>query len=278
MKEVNYLHVAGMNITFKHFPFLYFLESMKRLDIENLELWAGEPHLFVYRNALGNIRTMKKEIRSRSLKIVCYTPEQCVYPYNIAASDSHWRKISIDYFIDNLYAALELGTDKMLVTSGIGDFSVSQEESWKYASDSIYQLTRVAEKEGLTLALEPLTRFESNLITNFKGLKKMIEEIQSPSLIGMIDSVAMQLADETPDDYFSMLPKLSHFHLKDGDGQSDAHLSLDDGVQDWREHLKSLHSHGYEGICTLEIMGSAYYQDPQTALMNSLTKLKEFRI
>lgn len=102
---------------------------MKRLEIENLELWAGEPHLFVYRNALRNIRTLKKEIRIRGLKVICYTPEQCVYPYNLAASDDHWRKISIDYFTDNLYAALELGADKMLVTSGIGDFSRSQEES-----------------------------------------------------------------------------------------------------------------------------------------------------
>ncbi|MDN7242523.1 TIM barrel protein [Planococcus sp. N028] len=251
---------------------------MKRLDIENLELWAGEPHLFVYRNALGNIRTIKKEIASRNLKIVCYTPEQCVYPYNLAASDSHWRRVSIDYFIDNLYAALALGTDKMLITSGIGDFSVAQEESWKYASNSIYQLSKVAEKEGMTLALEPLTRFESNLVTDFKGLKKMIEQIQSPSLKGMIDSVAMQLVGETPDDYFSLLPELSHFHLIDGDGRSDAHLSLDDGVQDWRGHLNSLQDHGYEGICTLEVMGSEYYQDPQAALMNSVKKIKEFGI
>jgi len=275
---LNRLHIAAMNITFKHFPFLHFLECMKRLDIENFELWAGEPHLFVYRNALGNINTMRKEIRSRNLKIACYTPEQCVYPYNIAASDPHWRKTSIDYFIDNLYAALALETDKMLITSGIGDFSIPQEESWKFASDSIYQLSKVAEKEGVTLALEPLTRFESNLVTDFRGLKKMIKQIHSPSLKGMIDSVAMQLAGETPEDYFSMLPELSHFHLIDGDGQSDAHLALDDGTQDWRRHLKSLQRQGYGGICTLEIMGSAYYQDPQAAIQNSLNKIKELKI
>jgi fructoselysine 3-epimerase len=272
------LNIAGMNITYKHYPFLSFLESMKRLEFEHFELWAGEPHLFVYRNALGNIRNMKKEIKSRDLKIVCYTPEQCVYPYNLAASDPHWRKTSIDYFIDNLYAALELETDKMLITSGIGDFSVPQEESWKYASDSIYQLTKVAEKEGMALVLEPLTRFESNLITNFKELKKMIEQIPSPSLKGMIDSVAMQLAEETPDDYFLLLPELSHFHLIDGDNQSDAHLSLDDGIQDWRGYLNTLRDRGYEGTCTLEIMGSAYYQNPERAIKESLEKLKEFKI
>lgn len=272
------MQIAGMNITFKHFPFLSFLESMVQLEIEDLEIWAGEPHLFVYRNVLKNIRTMKKEITARGLNVSCYTPEQCVYPYNIAAHDSGWRKASVAYFIDNLYAALELEADKMLVTSGIGDFSVSQEESWKYASDSIYQLSRIAETEGVTLALEPLTRFESNLITDFKGLEKMITEIQSPSLKGMIDMVAMNLAGETPEDYFSLLPELSHFHLIDGDKESDVHLSLDDGILDWRGYLRSLQNYGYEGSCTLEIMGSAYYQDPNAALAKSLKKIKEFKI
>lgn len=187
-------------------------------------------------------------------------------------------KKSIEYFMDNLYAALELDTNMMLITSGIGDFSVSQEESWKYASDSIFQLTKVAEMEGLILALEPLTKYESNLVIDSIGLKKMLEEIQSSSLKGMIDTVSMHLAGETPDEYFSFLPELSHFHLMDGDGQSDSHLALDDGVLNWREYLTSLKDHRYKGSCTLEIMGSNYYQNPRVAIMKSIEKVRELGI
>ncbi|MEE3951715.1 TIM barrel protein [Peribacillus frigoritolerans] len=272
------MNIAGMNITFRHFPFHYFLDCMDNLGINRIELWGGEPHLYVYRNILGNIRSLRREIKSRNMKIICYTPEQCIYPYNIASSDAHWRKKSIEYFMENLYAALELDTNMMLITSGIGDFSVSQEESWKYASDSIFQLTKVAEVEGLILALEPLTKHESNLVIDSKGLKKMLEEIQSPSLKGMIDTVSMQLAGETPDEYFSFLPELSHFHLIDGDGQSDAHLALDDGVLNWREYLKSLQSNRYKGSCTLEIMGSNYYQNPRDAIKKSIEKVRELGI
>lgn len=272
------MKMAGMNITFKHFPFHYFLDNMERLGIKNIELWAGEPHLYVYRNILGNIRNIKKEIQIREMNIVCYTPEQCIYPYNIAAADSDWRKKSIDYFLENLYAALELETQMMLITSGIGDFSVPQEESWKFASDSIYQLSKLAEREGIILALEPLTKFESNLITDLNGIKRMIDEIKSPSLKGMIDTVALQLAGETPDDYFAALPEVCHFHLIDGDGESDAHLGLDDGVLNWRDYLRSLQNHGYKGTCTLEIMGYQYYQDPQDAIMKSFKKVKELGI
>lgn len=272
------MKIAGMNITYRHFPFEHFLDQVIELGIEHIELWAGEPHLYVYRNVLGNLRHMRQQLKSRDMKVVCYTPEQCVYPFNIAASDSQLRQKSIDYFIDNLYAALELETNMMLVTSGIGDFAVSQSESWKYAGDSIYQISRVAEKEGVTLALEPLTRFESNLIIDAKGIKRMLEEIHSPSLKGMIDTVAMQLASETPEDYFSLLPEMGHFHLIDGDGLSDAHLALDDGVLNWREYLTSLQSHNYDGACTLEIMGFNYYQNPQEALRESVRKIREMEV
>ncbi|WP_026573761.1 sugar phosphate isomerase/epimerase family protein [Bacillus sp. UNC438CL73TsuS30] len=272
------MKIAGMNITFRHYPFRYFLDCMDRLNISSIELWAGEPHLYVYRNLLSNLREIKREVKARDMEIVCYTPEQCIYPFNLATSDSQWRKASIDYFIENLHAAVELETDKMLITSGMGDFSLTQEESWKYTSDSIFQISKAAEQEGITLALEPLTKFESNLIIDTPGLKRMIEEIQSPSLKGMIDTVAMQLAGETPDDYFSMLPELSHFHLIDGDSETDSHLALDDGNLNWREYVKSLQNHQYEGACTLEIMGSSYYQNPQDAVKKSLEKLNELGI
>lgn len=271
------MRIAGMNITFRYYPFSTFLDCMETCEIQEIELWAGEPHLYVYRELDKSLKKLKQELRSREMKIICYTPEQCVYPYNIANSNADWRKNSIQYFIDNLYAASELNADKLLITSGIGDFSVPLEESWKYASDSIYQISRVAEKEGITLALEPLTRFESNLIIDLQGIKKMIQEVQSPVVKGMVDTVAMQLAGETPEDYYSQLNEISHFHLLDGDGKTDAHLALGDGILPWMEYLESLHKHHYEGVCTLEIMGSTYYQNPQQAIMNSIMKIRELQ-
>lgn len=272
------MKIAGMNITFRHYPFPYFLDCMDRLEISSIELWAGEPHLYVYRNTLENVRKLRREMKSRNMNIVCYTPEQCVYPFNIAATDAHWRAESICYFKENLYAALELDANMMLITSGIGDFSLSEEESWKYASDSIFQLSKVAEEEGMLLAIEPLTKFETNLITDVHGVKRMIDEVQSPALKGMIDTVAMQVAGETPENYFSILPELSHFHLIDGDGQSDAHLALGDGILEWEQYLSSLRMHQYQGACSLEIMGSSYYQNPQEAIRKSLDKIRELKI
>ncbi|WP_148927938.1 TIM barrel protein [Paenibacillus methanolicus] len=264
-----------MNITYRHYSLDYFLESMTQLGINHIELWAGEPHLYVYRNVLGNIRYIRRQLKARGMKLVCFTPEQCVYPYNIAASDAGWRQKSVDYFTENLYAAAELETEMMLLTSGIGDFATPLEEALDYASDSIYRIARVAEREGLTVVLEPLTKFESNLITDLNGIRRVMDQIQSPALKGMIDTVAMQLAGEGPGDYFDALPELGHVHLIDGDGVSDAHLGLDDGVLDWRSCLTALQNSQYDGAITLEIMGFRYYENPQEVLMKSIAALRE---
>lgn len=39
-----------------------------------------------------------------------------------------------------------------------------------------------------------------------------------------------------------------------------------------------LKSHRYKGSCTLEIMGSNYYQNPSDAIMKSIEKVRELGI
>lgn len=270
------MELAGMNITYQHYPFTYFLDSMQRLGITKIELWAGEPHLFVYRNLLSNLRAIRKEIVNRDLEVVCLTPEQCVYPYNLAASDNDWREKSIEYFKENLYVAAELETKMMLVTSGIGDFSVDNQTSWKYTVDSIARLAEIAETEGISLVFEPLTGMETNLVTNCHELKKIIDEIDSPVIKPMVDTVAMRIAGETPEDYFETFNgDIPHFHLVDGDGHSDQHLALGDGVLPICDYLNSLKENSYSGVCTLEVIGYEYYRDPESAIRKSIEILQK---
>ena len=36
---------AAMNMIYNRHSFSFFLDSLERLEIENLELWTGAPHL-----------------------------------------------------------------------------------------------------------------------------------------------------------------------------------------------------------------------------------------
>ncbi|QBD76990.1 endonuclease [Ktedonosporobacter rubrisoli] len=269
------MKIAGMNITYRRFPFEMFLDAMVHLDIEAIELWAGAPHLYIGQASNSEIRNIKRSIKERGLTLCCLTPEQCMYPFNIAAADRKLRELSIDYFKACIYTAVELEVSLVLLTSGLGYFSEVGDEPWKRSADSIAQIAEVAQRVGITLAFEPLTPFESNIITDLKGLARMMAEIQSPALKAMIDTVAMYLARETVEEYLKAFgPDLVHFHLIDGDGSSDAHLAPGDGVLPLQAYIKALRDAAYSGYMTLEIMNGDSPTRPTEALQRACAWLE----
>jgi protein FrlC len=270
------MKIAGMNITYRYYPFEVFLDSMAALGIEAIELWGGAPHFYTGATSTEKIRQTKEAIRARGLELCCFTPEQCAYSFNIAAADAELRASSVDYFIASLHAAVELEAPLMLVTSGLGYFSEKDDEPWQRSADSLAQIACVAEREGITLALEPLTHFESNIVTDLAGLKRMQQLVGSPALKGMLDTVAMHLAHETVSQYIEELgADFVHFHLIDGDGTSDAHLAPGDGVLPLADYLEALKQAQYTGFITLEVMSGDYVLHPHETLKRSYEYLKQ---
>ena len=108
MSKITRDQITGMNFHYKHYPLEYFLDAMVRYECKNIELWGASPHFYVDELSLQDIKNIKREIDRRNLSVVCFTPEQCVYPINLAAREDGIRKRSIQYFIKSAEAAKEL--------------------------------------------------------------------------------------------------------------------------------------------------------------------------
>ncbi|NRD77170.1 TIM barrel protein [Bacillus sp. BRMEA1] len=261
--------ITGMNFHYMHYPFEYFLDSMVRYGFKNIELWGASPHFYVEDMSLSDIRRVKKEITRRELSVVCFTPEQCVYPINLAAKENQIREKSIQYFIKSAEAAKELEAPMLLVTPGWGYENENRDEAWKRTRDSLDQLTRAAADLDLTLVFEPLTRVESNLVNDAHALKAMLDEVNSPYLKGMIDTIPMALANEDFLDYDRILKKdLVHVHFIDG--KPEGHLVWGDGVLPLEKYVEQLSQIGYTGALTLEYTSYQYVQDPDAAIEKTL--------
>lgn len=89
---------AAMNMVYNRYSFSYFLDSMQRLNVSNFELWTGAPHLNCMFQTMADAASVRKSVRERGLHMVCLTPEQVMYPYNIAAVNPELRQKSLDYF------------------------------------------------------------------------------------------------------------------------------------------------------------------------------------
>ena len=161
----------------------------------------------------------------------------------------------------------------MLVTSGWGYFDGSnRDEAWKYAEEGLYDLAECAACHGIGLALEVLRKDESNLVNDLQSLKQMLEALNHKSIGGMIDTIPMNLAGETPADYLRELgEKLVHVHFIDGAPKG--HLAWGDGILDAGKYIQELEEGDYQGILSLEITDGRYFMDPEASIRQSAEKL-----
>lgn len=265
-------NVSGMNLHYRYFPLKYFLDSMYEEGIYNIELWGGSPHIYYEDLRPDTIRSLKKELRIRNQKIIFYTPEQCMYPINIASDIKEIRERSIEYFKRNIEIANFLECDKMLVTSGTGYFDGTNHKAWEISVSSLQELTHYSEKYGITLGLEVLRNDETTLIHDRNKLKKMLDDIGESNIGVVLDTNPMAINKETISDYFDLLQdKMIHIHFIDG--TPFGHLAWGDGSMSAIDYLKELQRFSYNGYLSLEITDSRYLTNPGRAVHMSMKHL-----
>lgn len=245
--------IAGMGLVYRYYSFDYMLRDLQKIGFESFELYGAYPHQFINSgHSYPDISYIKKQLKNYGFKLVCYTPDQIKYPYNLASSDKEIRNFSIQYFKDTIDATVELGTDRMLITSGWCLYDENIDEAWKISIDSIGVLSDYAQKKGIILLLENLNPMESNLVYNLKGIKKIRDAVKSSALKAMVDTVPMHLANETMKDYLDEFgDDLMHVHVIDGDPIG--HLAWGKGNLPLDEDIQTLVDYGYKHALTFEI-------------------------
>ncbi|WP_217595071.1 TIM barrel protein [Cohnella sp. GbtcB17] len=268
--------IANMNFHYHRYPFEYFLDSTVRLGLPAVELWGGAPHLYVDDASHADIVSMRREMERRNLELVCFTPEQCIYPINLSSKDDTLRKRSIEYFKKCIGVTNTLETSLLLVTVGYGFYNEPSEEAWARGRESLRILAEEAEKQGVVLALEPMSKAGSNLITDLATLKRMYDEVNSPALKALMDTVPMTLGGDSIEAYGEAFGQdLAHIHFLDGDGKTSAHLGWGMGVFPLEAFAESLKKISYEGWLTLELIGPQYNWEPEAFTQRSIDRLSE---
>ena len=266
--------IALGNFHYVRHSFDYFLDSVRRLNIPNIELWAAAPHFCLDILNAGSLRGARDAIGDRGLKVVCLTPEQCSYPVNIAAPDEALRRRSVDNFFKAIDAAAELRCPRVLVTAGCGYFDRNRREAWSRSVESMKAIAAHAKSEGVSLVYEPLSVYSSNIVNDAKQLAAMLDELSDPNIFGMVDTGQMALIGESIEDYPRLLgDRLAHVHLVDA--TPNGHLALGDGTLPLGEYIDALESGGYGGFYSFEITDPSYRLDPAAADEKGLRWLAE---
>lgn len=273
MHTISTDQITGSNFSYQQLSFERFLDDMVLLERQHVELWGIAPHLHIPQLTLADLRRVKRKLDERGLSVECFTPEQVMYPVNIASSADWLRTDSIAMFRTAVDVCVELGSPLLFLTSGRGGEDEPRAEAWVRSAEALRTIVDYALLHGVRCVLEPLQRVESNLITTSADVLSMLEDVGSPNLDVVLDTVAMAAAGESVPDYVAAFgERLRHVHLIDG--TPTGHLAWGDGNLPLGTYLADLAAAEYRGFMTFELFGSEYICDPLPALRQSFAAVE----
>lgn len=248
---------------------------MRARGIESLELWCIAPHLDLTRlDVMQQTEKLKDILRKYSLAVRCVTPEQVVYPVNIASSDRGLRESSVEYFKRAAWVADALGADHLFLTSGTGLEDEPMADARRHSLESLARIIEEAKRYGVNCLLEPLQREESNLVNSLEGVRDYITAIGEPSLGVTLDTVALATGGDSVRNYLDVIGARIR-HIQVVDGTPGGHLAWGDGNLPLPEYMDEIASSDVQGSITFEPFGDGRYGlDPVRVWDKGLPELR----
>ena len=119
---------------------------------------------------------------------------------------------------------------------------------WDLAVKNLQLVCDMAADKGLQIALEPLNRFESDLVNNVADVARLVSDINHPAARIMLDSFHMSIEEKDVESAIRQAgEKLIHLQVSEnyrgtpGTGQTP-----------WDAYRRGLEAIGYSGIVSIE--------------------------
>lgn len=257
--------LVGSNFAFQHYRFEHFLDVMNGFGFTAIELWGVAPHLDLFHEDDARVRRIRRALDDHGLSVVCYTPEQVMYPVNIASGDDRLREASVRRFHRAAEIAAALDAPYLFLTSGRGYEDEPRADAWRRSAESLHAVAEHAAPLGVRCLLEPLQRVESNLVLNAADVRRMLDDVGRDDIDVVLDTVAMATAGDTVAGYVRAFgTRIGHVQLVDG--SPSGHLAWGDGSLPLGDYVDELARLGYRGTMTFELFGDGSYAlDPVAA-------------
>jgi len=135
---------------------------------------------------------------------------------------------------------------------GVADTEEAWQEAvateWAHAVASVQEAASYAEKQGVTLAVEPINRYETFLVRNVDQGLRFVEEVASPAVKLHLDAFHMSIEDSSLAEAIRQAgPLLVNMHVSDSNREA-----VGRGHTDFQGMMGALDEIGYEGALVME--------------------------
>jgi D-psicose/D-tagatose/L-ribulose 3-epimerase len=162
------------------------------------------------------------------------------------------RQKAIDWFKRQLECVRIVGGDYLIVVpSAVGKFwSMGRDasEDWKWAVESVRNLTETAADAGVTLVIEPLNRYESCIVNSADDALRFVNAVNHPNVRALLDTYHMNIEESDMQKAFITLQnELEVVHFADSNRQA-----LGRGHIDFQPVVSGMKQIGFDKTIVLE--------------------------
>lgn len=199
-------------------------------------------------------RLLREAVRSAGLEpVLC---SALTGGLSLVSEDAGVRREAADFIRRAVETAAELGSTLLVgpYLAPVGGLTGRRatEEEWKRGVEGIASLTGWLREHDVTLALEPLNRFETYLMTTAADARRFCEAVRDPYVGVLFDTFHANIEEKRLGDAVATIgPRLAHVHVCENDRgvPGTGHVA-------WDEVFGALREAGYDGWCVIESFGS----------------------
>lgn len=233
--------------TAEHFPLF---SRMRALGFDFVELLVPEPGEI-------DLDAARRALADAGIGIVLAA--RVNLQRNLASDEAAAHQAGIDYLRYTVDCAAAMGaeivggplTGNPLVFAGRAPAPVEESERLARKERCVTGLRRAgdhAAAAGIKLAVEPLNRFESDVLCTTQQAIELLDAVEHPAIGLMLDTFHMHMEEASIPEAIRLAgPRTIHFQANEN------HRGfLGTGSTDWVEVCRALHDVGYEGPISLE--------------------------
>ena len=224
---------------------VHLFPKIKEMGYDVVEIPVEDP-------ALINVEKVKEALDEHGLKaVICgaFGPGR-----DLTNEDPAFHKECFSYIDSCLDICNGLGAGFFAgpMYSAVGKARLvppeQKKQEWNRAVTNLRKVCQMAEARGLEIALEPLNRFESDLVNTAEDVMRLIREIDHPAAKVLLDAFHMNIEEPDIEKALRLAGnKLIHMQVSEnyrgtpGTGQTR-----------WDAYKRGLEAIGYQGVVSIE--------------------------
>jgi len=173
---------------------------------------------------------------------------------DLSHEDPESRRVGVDYLKFCIDLAAEVGAPNVIgpMYSAVGKTRLlpedEREQQRRWATESLREAGEYAGERGVGLAIEPLNRFETDLVNTVEQGLDLCERINRDNVGLLLDTFHMNIEEKhIPDAIRAADSRVRHFHACENDRGAPG-----SGHVEWDEVLSALGDIGFDGMVVIE--------------------------